>query len=151
MTDEPVQINALGPDRAAEQVEETRRYENNEQAFEDKQREAIKAQLAPNPTTDVDLAREAYGDDWQRRRGDRVIATADDGTEIMNHGGVAVDSSGHALGHASDPERAADLHDRLVNSPAATDADRYPVTQEARDRDNAKPTYDRLEEIPPNE
>jgi len=135
--DEPVEIKASGPTNVAEQVTVARTFRNNPEAVDAKEAESLKAQNAPNPTTDADLAREAYGEDWNKRRGPKVIAETGDGDPIMNHGGVAVDTAGHALGHASDPEAAADLRDRLVNSPRATDSDRYPVTAEARARDNA--------------
>lgn len=134
---EPVTINALGPSNVAEPVTETRRYDNNAEAVDDKAAEALKAQTAPNPTTDVDLAREAYGEDWERRRKPKIIAETSDGDNIYARGGVAVDDAGHALGHASDPEGAAATRETLVHSPEATDADRYPVTAEARERDNA--------------
>jgi hypothetical protein len=135
-TDEPVNINAIGPSNVADQVTVTRHYDNNVDAFDDKQAESVKAQTAKNPTTDVDLAREAYGEDWNKRRGPKQIAETRDGDPIYARGGVAVDTAGHALGHASDPGRAADLRERLVHSPEATDADRYPVTAEAKRRDN---------------
>lgn len=138
---EPVNINAIGPSNVADQATETRHYDNpgaNIDAFDDKLAESIKAQTAPNPTTDVDLAREAYGEDWNKRRGSKQIAETRDGDAIYNHGGVAVDDAGHALGSSLDPEAAADLRERLVHSPEATDADRYPVTAEARQRDNAE-------------
>jgi hypothetical protein len=133
--DEPVNINALGPSNVAEQVEETRRFDNNPDAVDAKSAESLKAQNAPNPTTDVDLAREAYGEDWNKRRAPKIAETSD-GDNIYAHGGVAVDDAGHALGHASDPEGAAATRETLVHSPEATDADRYPVTAEARERDN---------------
>lgn len=135
--DEPVNIEASGPSNVAEQATVKRSYENNPEAVDDKAAEAVKAQTAPNPTTDADLAREAYGEDWNRRRGGKVIAETRDGDQIMNHGGVAVDTAGHALGHASDPEAAARVRETLVHSPEATEADRYPVTAEAREADNA--------------
>ncbi|HYD28894.1 hypothetical protein [Brevundimonas sp.] len=146
--DEPVNINALGPQNAAEQVTETRRFENNIEAADAKSEEAIKAQTAPNPTTDADLAREAYGEDWnKRRRGreadkladtdHREIAETKDGEPIYAHGGVAVDAQGHALGHADDPQGAVNLRERLWDDPPAKDSDRYPVTAEARERDEA--------------
>lgn len=130
--DEPVNIDARGPQNAARQTTVTRTFDNNADAVDAKQAEAIKAQTAPNPTTDVELAKQAYGDDWNKRRGHKVIGATRDGDPIYNHGGVAVDDAGHALGHASDPERAADLRERLVHGPEATEADRYPVTEEAR-------------------
>jgi hypothetical protein len=134
--DEPVNINAQGPSNAAEQVEVTRRFDNNPEAVDAKQAEAVKAQTAPNPTTDVDLAREAYGEDWNQRRGHKIAETRD-GDNIYAHGGVAVDDAGHALGHASDPEGAAATRETLVHEPEATEADRYPVTAEARERANS--------------
>lgn len=144
--DEPVIINAKGPSDVAEPSVVTRHYDNNVEAADDKAAEALKAQTAPNPTTDAELARKAYGEDWNRRRGpaaDRLkgtaheqIATTQDGDAIYDHGGVAVDGQGHALGHSSDPEAAADVRETLVHEPEATDADRYPVTAEARQRDN---------------
>lgn len=132
--DEPVNINALGPSNAAGQVEVTKHFDNNPDAVDAKTAESLKAQTAPNPTTDADLAREAYGEDWNKRRGHKIAETRD-GDEIFNHGGVAVDDAGHALGHASDPDGAVATRETLVHSPEATDADRYPVTAEARERD----------------
>lgn len=140
---EPVNINATGPSNAAEQVEVTRAFPNNPAAVDAKQAEAHAAQIAPNPTTDVDLAREAYGDDWNKRRGHKIAETRD-GDEIFNHGGVAVDTAGHALGHASDPEGAVETRETLVHSPEATDADRYPVTAEARERDERSEDNDEI-------
>lgn len=134
---EPVHINALGPRSSAPQQTVTRHFDNNPEAVDAKTAEAFKAQTAKNPTTDVDLAREAYGDDWNKRRGHK-IATAESGAPIYAHGGVAVDDAGHALGHASDPEGAARTRDLLEDKPNSTDADRYPVTAEARAEDNAK-------------
>lgn len=135
---EPVNINALGPRNVGSQQTVTRRYDNNPEAVDAKTAEALKAQTAPNPTTDADLAREAYGEDWEKRRGHKVIATAESGAPIYNHGGVAVDDAGHALGHASDPEGAARTRDLLEDKPNANDADRYPVTAEARAADKVK-------------
>lgn len=132
---EPANIIASGPSNVAEQPEVHRVFDNNPDAVDAKAAESLKAQTAPNPTTDVDLAREAYGEDWNERRG-RKIAETRDGDEIFSHGGVAVDTAGHALGHASDPAGAAETRETLVHSPEATDADRYPVTAEARERDN---------------
>lgn len=132
--DEPVHINALGPTNVADRVETTRHFDNNSDAVDAKQAEAIKAQTAPNPTTDVNLARQAYGEDWGRRRGARKIAQTSDGDPIFARGGVAVDGAGHALGHASDPEGAVATRETLVHKPEGTDADRYPVTAEARQR-----------------
>lgn len=132
--DQPVHINAVGPRNAAERTEQTRHYDNNPDAVDDKQREAIKAQTAPNPTTDLDEARKAYGEDWGRRRGARLIAETRDGDPIYGRGGVAVDTAGHAVGHASDPAGAASMRETLVHGPEASDADRYPVTAEGRQR-----------------
>jgi hypothetical protein len=135
-TDEPVNIKAVGPRDVAEPATETRHYPNNVAAYEDKEAESIKAQTAPNPTTDMDEARKAYGEDWNKRRKPKIIGETGDGDPIMAHGGVAVDTAGHALGPASDPQAAADLREHLVHSPEATDADRYPVTAEARRDDS---------------
>lgn len=126
--EQPEIINATGPSNAAEQVTVTREFANNVEAFDAKERESIAAQTAPNPTTDADLAREAYGDDWNKRRKPKQIAESEQGDPIYAHGGVAVDTAGHALGHASDPERAAALKSSLGGGP---DAARYPVTAEA--------------------
>lgn len=134
---DPVQINAVGPRNVAPQQTVTRRYDNNSDAVDDKTAESLKAQTAPNPTTDVDLAREAYGADWNERRGHK-IAQSDSGSPIYNHGGVAVDTAGHALGDSRDPAAAADELSSLENKPAATDADRYPVTAEAKQADAEK-------------
>jgi hypothetical protein len=133
--DEPVNIYATGPSDVADQVTVERSYDTNEAAYADKQDESIKAQTAPNVTTDVDLAREAYGDDYNRPKLTKVIGATEGGDPVFARGAVAVDAQGHALGHASDPERAVALKERLMNNPNAKDADRYPVTAEARAAD----------------
>lgn len=110
---EPVNIKAVGPKNVDEPASVTRHFETNKAAGDAKDAESIKAQTAPNVTTDPDLAREAYGDDWQKRRGHKVIGHDSDGDKIFKHGQVAVDSEGHALGHADDPEAAAETKERL--------------------------------------
>jgi hypothetical protein len=131
--DEPVNIEASGPSDVADQVTVKRSYDTNEAAYADKEDEARKAQTAPNVTTDVDLAREAYGDDYNRPKLTKVLGTTSGGDPVFARGGVAVDAQGHALGHSDDPERAIALKERLMSNPSATDADRYPVTAEARE------------------
>jgi hypothetical protein len=130
--DEPDIIMASGPDGVEPPVVEKREYANNVEAYDDKAAASIAAQTAPNPTTDVELAKEAYGEDWNKRRGSKIAETRD-GDNIYAHGGVAVDDAGHALGHADDPDAAVRTRESLVHSPEATEADRYPVTAEARD------------------
>lgn len=117
-SEEPVNINAVGPQNVAEQVEETRHFDNNADAFDAKQAESLKAQQAPNPTTDEDLAREAYGKDWNERRGEaKRVGESPEGDPILAKGGVLVDKQGHDLGHAngdeSEIQRAGELHDDL--------------------------------------
>ncbi len=102
--DEPVTINAIGPHDVAEPVVETRHYENNVDAYDDKAAESLKAQTAPNPTTDLDEARKAYGEDWNRRRKGKVIGETEGGEKV------------YAI------------------RPGITEADRYPVTAEAAQR-----------------
>lgn len=128
-SEHPISINALGPENAAEQVEVTQRFANNPEAFDAKQAESMAAQSAPNPTTDADLAREAYGEDWNRRRGHKVIGRTTGGDELYAHGGVVVDSAGHALGHVADPASAVALKQSLGTD---GEAGRYPVTAEAQ-------------------
>jgi hypothetical protein len=125
----PISINALGPEKAAEQVEETRRFANNVEAFDAKQAESLAAQSAPNPTTDAALAEEAYGKDWNKRRGHKVVGADSDGNALFAHGGVVVDSAGHALGHVTNAPDAVALKDSL-----GTDGEvgRYPITAEAQ-------------------
>lgn len=129
-TEHPTTIYAEGPADAAPQAVVRRQFETNEAAADAKSRESIAAQMAPNPTTDIDEARKAYGEDWNRRRGQgREIGRTAAGEPLYNHGGVAVDTAGHALGHASDPESAVAAKEGL-----GTDGElgRYPVTAEAQ-------------------
>lgn len=141
--EQPDIIMASGPDGVEPPTVERREYANNVEAYDDKAAASIAAQTAPNPTTDVELAREAYGEDWNKRRGSKIAETRD-GDGIYAHGGVAVDDAGHALGHASDPDAAVRTRESLVHSPEATEADRYPVTAEARQR-HSEPTDGQLE------
>lgn len=127
--EQPARIYAEGPSGTAGEPVVRRRFANNAEAFDAKQRESIAAQTAPNPTTDVDLAREAYGEDWNRRRGHVMIATTPAGDPLFDHGGSAVDASGHVLGHTADVEDAARRKQGL-----GTDGElgRYGVTAEAQ-------------------
>ena len=105
---EPVNIDAHGPSNVARPVSEVRHYGNNVEAYDDKAAEAMKAQTAANPTTDLDEAREAYGEDWNKRRAPKIIG--------HTARGVAV--------YAGPPP--------AKEESAADAAERYPVTAEAR-------------------
>jgi hypothetical protein len=113
----------------ADEPTERRRFDNNADAFDAKQAESLAAQNAPNPTTDIDLAREAYGEDWNRRRGPKMVAETKSGDPLFARGGTIVDSAGHVLGHATDVEGAVARKQGL-----GTDGElgRYPVTAEAQ-------------------
>lgn len=140
-TEQPDLLIATGPDGKSDPIVERRKFANNVEAFDAKQEAAMAAQNAPNPTTDIDLAREAYGEDWNRRRGHKLIATASedpdpanregegDAEALYDHGGSVVDNSGHVLGHTTDLGQAVQAKRRL-----GTDGElgRYPVTAEAQ-------------------
>lgn len=126
---QPVNIYAEGPRGVAEQPVERRQFDNNAEAFDAKQRESIEAQTAPNPTTDIDLAREAYGEDWNRRRGHTMIATTEAGDNLYAHGGTVVDNVGHVVGRVSDPAAAVARKQGLGSD---GELGRYPVTAEAQ-------------------
>jgi hypothetical protein len=127
--DQPVNIYAEGPSDVAEEPTRREQFDNNADAFDAKQREAIAAQTAPNPTTDIDLARAAYGEDWNRRRGHVMIAETEAGEPLFAHGGVVVDAVGHVMGRVSDPAAAVARKQQL-----GTDGEvgRYGVTAEAQ-------------------
>jgi hypothetical protein len=125
----PVDIYAEGPSGVAGDPTERRSYKTNAEAFDDKQRESLKAQSAPNPTTDAELAREAYGEDWNRRRGHVMISTTEGGEPLFDHGGSAVDAAGHVLGHTAD---VADATARKQSLGTDGELGRYPVTAEAQ-------------------
>lgn len=108
---ELVNIDAHGPSDVTEPVTEVRHYENNVEAYDDKAAEALKAQTAPNPTTDLDEARKAYGDDWNERRAPKIIG--------HTARGVAV--------YAGPPPAKGGETDRQAS-------ERYPLTAEARQR-----------------
>lgn len=127
--DSPSMIYAKGPDGTAEQAVEVRQFDNNPAAYDAKADAALAAQVAPNPTTDVDLAREAYGDEWNRRRRPKVVGETADGDELYAHGGTVVDSAGHVVGRTTDVASAVEFKQGL-----GTDGEvgRYPVTAEAQ-------------------
>jgi hypothetical protein len=126
---QPVTMYAEGPSGVAEPGTERQTFKNNAEAFDAKQAESMAAQMAPNPTTDADLAREAYGEDWNRRRGHVLIATTEAGDKLFDHGGSVVDSVGHVLGHTANVDDAVARKQGL-----GTDGElgRYPVTAEAQ-------------------
>lgn len=125
----PTDIYASGPSDAAEPTTEQRSYETNEAAFADKQRQSLAAQTAPNPTTDIDLARQAYGEDWNRRRAPRAVAMTEDGDVLLARGGTVVDTAGHVLGSTADVEAAVARKESLGGD---GELGRYPVTAEAQ-------------------
>lgn len=137
VVDAPQIIEATGPSGVVEPAVEKREFKNNVEAFDAKQAESLAQQAAPNPTTDAELAREAYGEDWNRRRGHKLIATASedvptgegDTEALYDHGGSVVDGSGHVLGHTTALGQAVAAKRQL-----GTDGElgRYPVTAEAQ-------------------
>lgn len=127
---QPVDMYATGPDGTAQPTVERQSFKNNADAFDAKQELWREQQSAPNPTTDERLAREAFGEPETRGYLGRVIGVTADGDRIHNHGGVAVDEQGHALGHASDVERAVALKESLQGG----DGTALPVTAEAHTR-----------------